>query len=92
MAAKSVEEVANKVASSAGCASKSTAKVVEMGKQAANVSNQMAIGMQQVSTASQQVSTGAQKLADLSQDAARSTESLKKVMDEAGVIAREAST
>ena len=91
LSAKSVEEVANKVAASADGATKSTAKVVEMGKEAANVSNQMATGMQQVSNASQQVSMGAQKLAGLSQSAAQSTEALKKVMDEAGVIAKEAS-
>ena len=87
-----MKKSANKVASNADGATKSTAKVVEMGKQAANVSNQMATGMQQVSNASQQVSMGAQKLATLSQSAARSTESLKKVMDEAGTIAKEAST
>ena len=56
--AKTVGEVASKVYNQAVSATKGTSQVVEMGKEAANVSNQMAIGMQQVSTASQQVSSG----------------------------------
>ncbi len=84
--------VALKVVKNADNSVQAAEKVLEMGRQAANISNQMAIGMQQVSSASQQVSTGAQKLADLSQGAARNTETLQKVMDQAGLIAREAKT
>ena len=79
--AKAVGQVAGQVYEQADIATKGTAQVLEMGKEVAAVSNQMAVGMQQVSTASQQVSTGAQKLAELSQTAARSTETLRKVRD-----------
>ena len=85
-------QVAGQVYEQADSATKGTSQVLEMGKEVAAVSNQMAIGMQQVSTASQQVSVGAQKLAELSQTAARSTETLRRVMDEAGVIAVDASS
>ena len=85
-------QVAGQVYEQADTATKGTSQVLEMGKEVAAVSNQMAIGMQQVSTASQQVSVGAQKLAELSQTAARSTETLRRVMDEAGVIAVDASS
>jgi len=87
--AQAVGQVAGKVYEQADNATQGTTKVLQMGKQAANVSNQMAIGMQQVSTAAQQISTGAQKLAELSQNAAKSTEALRKVMDEAGQIAKD---
>ena len=43
-AAKSVGDVAEKVYSNAGNSSKASGRVLEMGRQAANVSNQMAIG------------------------------------------------
>lgn len=70
---------------------KTTAKVVEMSKQAATVSNQMATGMQQINTTIEQMSSGAQKLTTLVQNAAKSTEMLKNVMDEAESIARNTS-
>ena len=66
-------------------------KVEEMGRQAAQIANQMTAGMNQVSTASQQVSTGSQKLAELAQNTANQTEVLKKIMDEAGIVARQTS-
>lgn len=66
-------------------------KVEEMGKQAAKIAMQMSDGMRQLSAASQEVAIGSQKLADLSQKSAERTGLLKKIMDEAGTVARETS-
>ncbi|MGD6850839.1 MAG: methyl-accepting chemotaxis protein [Candidatus Bathyarchaeia archaeon] len=68
-----------------------TLKMEDMGKQTAQVADQISIGMSQVSTASQQVSTGAQKLAELAQKTAQQTERLNKIMMEAGAIAQQTS-
>ncbi len=66
-------------------------KVEEMGKQATQIATQMAVGMSQVSVASQQVSTGSQKLAELAQKTATQVDELKRIMDDAGTVARETS-
>lgn len=66
-------------------------KMEEMGKQANKIAIQMSAGMSQVGTASHQVATGSQKLAELAQRTANQTEILKRIMDEAGMVARETS-
>ncbi len=66
-------------------------RMEDMGKKTAEVAAQMSMGMTQVSVASQQVSMGSQKLAELSQLTAKQTENLKKIMDDAGVSARQTS-